>query len=71
MPVTFSGLEDYRGLSLHRACDGKVVEEDQSVNGNDFWQTDYDPVQESWSITYNVNLDASVASGNPVTFLFE
>jgi len=71
VPVTFSGLEDYRGLSLHRACDGKVVEEDQSVNGNDFWQTDYDPVQESWSITYNVNLDASVASGNPVTFLFE
>jgi len=71
VPVTFAGLKDYKGHSLHRVCDGKITEEDQSVNGNDFWQTDYDPVTETWSITYNINLDASATSGRSVTFVFE
>ena len=71
VPVTFAGLKDYKGHSLHRVCDGKITEEDQSVNGNDFWQTDYDPVTETWSITYNINLDASTTSGRSVTFVFE
>ena len=27
---------------------------DQSVHGNDFWQTDYDPATQRWSQTYNL-----------------
>jgi hypothetical protein len=27
---------------------------DQSVHGNDFWQTDFDPVRKRWQITYNI-----------------
>jgi hypothetical protein len=32
--------------------DGKTL--DQSVHGNDFWQTDYDAGTKTWSQTYNV-----------------
>ena len=67
----FTGLKDYRGQRLYRISGGKITEEDQSVNGNDFWQTDYDCVNEAWSITYNINLDASINPVKPVTFLFE
>jgi hypothetical protein len=27
---------------------------DLSVHGNDFWQTDYDVVAKTWSLTYNL-----------------
>ena len=26
----------------------------QSVHGNDFWQTDFDVATQSWSLTYNL-----------------
>ena len=71
VPATLAGLKDCKGFGLYRICDGKMTEEDQSVNGNDFWQTDYDPVSETWSITYNVSLDAPVTGAKPITFLFE
>lgn len=70
VPVTFTGLEDCRDPKLYRVLNEKMTAEDQSVNGNDFWQTDYDPVKQTWSITYNINLDSSVKPGKPVTFLF-
>jgi hypothetical protein len=70
VPVTFTGLEDYRDPKLYRVLNEKMTAEDQSVNGNDFWQTDYDTVSGTWSITYNINLDSSVKPGKPVTFLF-
>ena len=50
VPVTFTGLTmpcDY-GLSL----DGQPV--DQSVHGNDFWQTDYDAATRQWQLTFNI-----------------
>ena len=50
---------------------GKTTVEDQPINGNDFWQTDYDHVSETWSITYNINLDFAVTPKKPVMFLFE
>jgi hypothetical protein len=66
--VTFRGLEDYRGLRLYRVVEGEIRAVDQSVNGDDFWQTDYDAVSGTWSMTYNIKLD-SVRSGKPVAFL--
>jgi hypothetical protein len=70
VPVTFSGLKGPKGFVLYRASGGKIKAEDQSVNGNDFWQTDYDAVGGTWSRTYNVNLDSPTKPAKPVGFLF-
>ena len=70
VPITFTNLRDHKNLRLYRVVGGTTTAEDQSVNGNDFWQTDYDTVNGTWSITYNINLDSSVEPGRPVTFLF-
>lgn len=50
VPVTVSGLEDARDLTL--SIDGKPLE--QGVHGNDFWQTDFDPLTRTWSRTCNL-----------------
>ena len=51
--VTFSGLPSHDGC--HLEVDGKPL--DQSVHGNDFWQTDHDPKSRTWSRTYNIPMD--------------
>ena len=53
LPVTFSGLSDYRGYEL--LVDGHPL--NQAIHGNDFWQTDYDPARRQWRITYNILCD--------------
>ena len=50
IPVTFTGLPSHRGHVLK--IDGVPL--DQSIHGNDFWQTDYDSSTRSWSRTYNI-----------------
>lgn len=50
VPVTFTGLSSHAGYQI--TIDGAVL--DQSIHGNDYWQTDYDPVDQSWSRTYNI-----------------
>ncbi len=50
VPITFNGLTSPRGYTL--SLDDQPL--DQSVHGNDFWQTDYDPLAGQWSRTYNV-----------------
>lgn len=50
VPVTFTGLSQPRGYRLF--VDDKPL--DQSVHGNDFWQTDYIPGSECFQITFNV-----------------
>lgn len=62
VPVTFTGLCNYRDFTLQRqdATDpSKWIDIDQSVHGNDFWQTDYDANSGRWDITYNINLDST------------
>jgi len=46
----FKGLTSLRGHQL--LFDGQPV--NQSVHGNDFWQTDFDVATKSWSLTYNL-----------------
>lgn len=53
LPVTFSGLSDHRGYEL--LVHGQPL--NQAIHGNDFWQTDYDPVRRQWRITYNILRD--------------
>jgi hypothetical protein len=50
VPVTFTGLHSASGFSL--LVDDKPL--NQSIHGNDFWQTNYDPGTKTWSQTYNV-----------------
>ena len=59
VPVTFSGLASPRGQALW--LDGQPV--NQSVHGNDYWQTDFDPTTRRWSRTWNV----PIADCNPHT----
>lgn len=48
--MSFTGLSSPKGYVL--TLDGVPL--DQSVHGNDFWQTDYDAVSKTWSLTYNL-----------------
>jgi hypothetical protein len=50
VPVTFTGLSQPRGYQMF--MDDKPV--NQSVHGNDFWQTDYDSCRQHWQLTFNV-----------------
>lgn len=53
VPVTFTGLSSPKGFTL--LVDGNAL--DQSVHGNDFWQTDFEAITKTWSRTYNVPFD--------------
>jgi hypothetical protein len=53
VPVTFTGLSTSRGFTLF--IDDKPL--NQSIHGNDFWQTDYDAESKTWSQTYNVPIN--------------
>jgi hypothetical protein len=57
VPITISGLTSPSGFALF--VDDKRV--DQSVHGNDWWQTDYDPESRRWSQTFNVPLQTGCA----------
>lgn len=61
-PLTFVGLTRYRGYSLWLTEGGITKRVDQSVHGNDFWQTDFDAVHHTWSLTFNVPLDSPTDS---------
>ncbi|MGE9270011.1 MAG: LamG-like jellyroll fold domain-containing protein [Verrucomicrobiales bacterium] len=55
VPITFSGLSRHDNFTL--VVDGSEL--NQSVHGNDFWQTTYDPQTKTWSRTYNFPVDAN------------
>lgn len=50
VPITFVNLDSHGGYTL--SIDGREV--DQSMHGNDFWQTDFDSANGKWSRTYNI-----------------
>ena len=50
VPISFTGLASPVGL--HLIVDDKSL--NQSVHGNDYWQTDYDAGSKTWSLTFNV-----------------
>lgn len=49
-PITFTGLSEHKDYLL--MIDEKPV--DQSVHGNDFWQTDFDPNSKTWSQSFTI-----------------
>ena len=58
VPVTISGLTDYRKPVLEmREGSGAWKVVNQAVHGADFWQADYNAASKTWDITYTVPLD--------------
>ena len=70
VPVTFAGLPSPRELVLTMVKNGRETRVDQAVHGNDFWQTGYDPIRQTWSATYNVPLDSPEDKPQPVELRF-
>ena len=59
VPLTITGLPSSAGPVLQRRePGGEWAAIDQSVHGNDYWQTDYDAATHSWEITYSVPSDS-------------
>lgn len=57
VPMTIAGLSTYREFVLERLEAGSWQVVDQSVHGRDFWQTDFEPEDRTFALTYNVSLD--------------
>ena len=59
VPITICGLRTCKGPRLEvREPGGDWQAVDQSVHGNDFWQTDYAAASATWEVTYNLPSDA-------------
>jgi hypothetical protein len=58
VPVTFTNLTDYRNPLLEEKRNDEWVEIDQSHHGKDYWQTDFNPDNGTWEITYSLPLDS-------------
>jgi len=71
VPLTITNVGDYRDPQLYRKVDGLWQQVDQSVHGNDFWQTEYRASTGTWDITYNVNLDTTGDKKEKNEFKFE
>ena len=59
VPITLTGLSDYRKPLLEELVGSTWVAVNQPSVGKDFWQTDFDPVSGLWQVTFNVKLDAA------------
>jgi len=57
VPLTITNVGDYQNLKLFHKVKGKWEQVNQEVHGNDFWQTEYNALNGTWDITYNINLD--------------
>jgi hypothetical protein len=62
VPIRFEGLSAATGYTLYQIVNGTPKPLDQSVHGNDFWQTDYDTRTNSYSRVYNLPLDTLATS---------
>ncbi len=54
-PITVHGLARPDGWRLEQEIDGTWERVDQSVEGNDYWQTYDDPVSSSFDLVFNVH----------------
>ena len=61
VPIRFENL-DSNDYALYEVKEGKEVLLDQSIHGNDYWQTDYDAASGRYSMTFNLPLDGKPTS---------
>jgi hypothetical protein len=71
VPLKIANVSNYENPALFRKVNGNWQQENQAVYGNDFWQTEYNAVNNSWDITFNVNLDSPNDERQTVEFKFE
>lgn len=57
VPIRFEGLKSANDYALYQSVGGKQIKLDQSVHGNDYWQTDFDVKSNSFKMTFNLPLD--------------
>ena len=62
VPIRFEGLPIADGYRLYEEIAGKLIPLDQSVHGNDFWQTDYNATTKTYNLSYNLPLDGKPTS---------
>lgn len=62
VPIRFEGLSTAQGYGMHEVQDGLRRRLDQSVHGNDFWQTDYDPTSKRYRMSFNLPVDGKPRS---------
>jgi hypothetical protein len=62
VPIRFEGLTAPSGYALYEALGDRLVPLDQSVHGNDFWQTDHDPETGTCRMSFNLPLDGRETS---------
>ncbi|MHC4401393.1 MAG: hypothetical protein ACYTG0_17115 [Planctomycetota bacterium] len=62
VPIRFDGLETASGYVLYQDVDGRLVPLDQSVHGNDYWQTVYDAGFNTYQMSFNLPLDGVESS---------
>ncbi|MBT3193211.1 MAG: alpha/beta hydrolase fold domain-containing protein [Verrucomicrobia bacterium] len=61
VPIRFENL-DSNDYALYEVKQDKEVLLDQSIHGNDYWQTDYDAASRSYKMTFNLPLDGKPTS---------
>ncbi len=59
VPITITNVSTYNNPEMYQKVNGSWVRINQSVYGNDFWQTEYNSFTKKWEITYNINLDTT------------
>lgn len=57
VPITVTGLKDYRKPALEINENGQWRKIDQSVFSNDYWQADYNTESGTWEITFSIPMD--------------
>ena len=62
VPIRFDGLPTASGYVLHQDVEGQLVPLDQSVHGNDYWQTVYDARSNTYQMSFNLPLDGLESS---------
>ena len=62
VPIRFEGLESAKRYRLYQVINGERTEFDQSVHGQDFWQTDFDAASGTYKMSFNLPLDQSSTS---------
>jgi len=70
VPITFTGLRDYKGYRLiRRADDAKESSRGQACPP--YWQMEHDAATRTWRRTYNISLDTPGDQRKAVTFVLE
>lgn len=71
LPITFTGLNDYKDYELWQCINNSQKLVNQNVHGSDFWQTDFNPENRTWIITYNILLDTPNDKPHTTRFAFK